>query len=143
MPKSISDFGYALTVENLLENLSNTTEVDFSFYTNLDEERLPPDHELHLYRITQEAINNILKHAQATKVIVQLIRHENSVILTIEDNGKGFDWHQNKNSFGLNSMQNRASALSGVLDIDKTLERGTSITLEIPSSKRVINSSKL
>lgn len=139
MPKSISDFGYILTVESLLENLNATSEIDFSFYNNLNGERLPPDHELHIYRITQEAINNILKHAQATKVMVQLIRHENSVILTIEDNGKGFDWHQNKDSFGLDSMLNRASALSAVLDIDGAPEKGTSITLEIPTSKRIMS----
>jgi len=133
MPQAIADFGYILAIESLIESLSQSTNIEFTFYDNLKGNRLSEDHELSLYRITQEAINNILKHAEATIVNIQLIRHIDSVILTIEDNGKGFQTQTHKiNSFGLNSMKNRASALSGVLDIEGTPGRGTSITLEIP-----------
>ena len=133
MPQSVSDFGYILAVESLLENLSQSAEIEFTFYNNLNYKRLPLDLEFSLYRITQEAINNILKHAEATKVTIQLIKHIDSVILTIEDNGKGFDIStQNRNSFGFNSMRTRASALSGFLAIDGILGSGTSITLELP-----------
>ncbi len=133
MPQAISDFGYILAIESLIENLSQSTNIEFTFYNNLKGNRLPEDHELSLFRITQEAINNILKHAEATIVTIQLIKHIDSVILTIEDNGKGFQTQTHKrNSFGLNSMRNRASALSGVLDIEGAPGKGTSITLEIP-----------
>lgn len=133
MPQAISDFGYILTIESLIENLSKTTDIKFEFYDNLNGERLKSDYELGLYRITQEAINNILKHAKASKVTIQLIKHSDSVILTIEDDGKGFLYEKvNMGSFGLNSMKNRASALSGVLEVDSSPDKGTFITLEIP-----------
>jgi len=132
MPQAISDFGYILAIESLLENLSQSTDITFTFYDNLQGKRLSPDYALSLYRVTQEAINNILKHANATEVTIQLMKHASSIILTIEDNGKGLDINKNLNSFGLNSMRNRASALSGVLDIDGAPGKGTSITLEIP-----------
>jgi len=133
MPQAISDFGYILAIESLLDNLSETTDIKFTFYDNLNGERLAPDYELSLYRITQEGINNILKHAEASQVSVQLIKHHKSVILTIEDDGNGFQMMESAaTSFGLNSMRNRASALSGALDIDSAPGKGTSITLEIP-----------
>ncbi|MFT7605584.1 MAG: signal transduction histidine kinase [Saprospiraceae bacterium] len=133
MPQAIKDFGYVLAVEGLLEDLSQTTGIEFTFYNNLNDERLSSDHELSLFRITQEAIQNILKHAEATKVTIQLIKHIDSIILSIEDNGKGFDSKTLKTkSFGLNSMKARSSALSGVIDIDGFPGKGVLITLEIP-----------
>ncbi len=133
MPQSISDFGYVLTIESLLDNLGQGTNIQFTFYNNLNKTRLSEEIELSLYRVTQEAINNILKHSKATQVTIQLIKHQDSLILTIEDNGKGFNKLEHIASFGLNSMKNRAQAHSGVLDIDSHPGKGTSITLEIPT----------
>lgn len=136
MPKSISDFGLILSIESLLEGMSKEiTRVDFKFYTNLHGQRLNENIEVIFYRIIQEAINNILKHAQATEAMIQLTKHDDQLFLTIEDNGVGFDYDkediEKKASLGLDSMKSRVGVLGGVLTIDSKKGQGTSITIEL------------
>ncbi len=134
MPQSIVDFGYVMTIESLLEDLAGTVDTTFVFYNNLQKVRLAPYQELSLFRITQEAINNVLKHAEASKATLQLMKYTDAIILTIEDNGKGFEIENTLgHSFGLNSMSTRVSALSGTIDINSSPGKGTSITIEIPA----------
>ncbi|MCH8330101.1 MAG: PAS domain S-box protein [Bacteroidetes bacterium] len=85
MPKAIDDFGYVLSVESILEGLKDSSGTHFHFYNNLDQERLSPGIELALFRITQEATNNILKYAKAETATIQLMKYSDMIILTIED----------------------------------------------------------
>ncbi|MEO0468827.1 MAG: two-component regulator propeller domain-containing protein [Bacteroidota bacterium] len=135
MPKAIDDFGYVPAVESLIEQVALVGTTRFSFFNNLSGKRLSPKTERHLYRITQEAINNILKHAGAAKATVQLMAYEDSIVLTIEDDGKGFDSKNDSSvvSFGLNSIRTRAQALDGSLHVDSRPGKGTSILIQIPN----------
>ncbi|UII32015.1 PAS domain-containing protein [Fulvivirga ulvae] len=138
MPQSIEDFGYVLSVQSLLADIDAVSETKFDFYDNLKGDRLPKNTELHLYRITQEAVNNILKYAKATTVSIQLMKYEGEVILTIEDDGVGFDTNEKMgtgNSFGLKSMLNRVNSLSGSLQIESGKGNGTVIIVEVPYRK--------
>ena len=140
MPQSIEDFGYVLSVQSLLADIDAVSETKFDFYDNLKGERLPKNTELHLYRITQEAVNNILKYAKATTVSIQLMRYDGEVILTIEDDGIGFDANEKiekGNSFGLKSMLNRVNSLSGSLQIESGKGNGTVIIVEVPYRKEL------
>ena len=138
MPKAIEDFGYVVAVENLLESLKHVTDIEFKFFNNLLSERLGKQKELGLFRITQEAINNIIKHADATTVNIQATKFSDLIILTIEDDGQGFDTsHFGTESFGLNSMKVRTEAMSGTLNIDSKIGSGTSITVQIPQQKQL------
>ena len=134
MPQAIDDFGYALSVESILEGLQDTSKTLFQFYNNLEEERMSSTLELALFRITQEAINNILKYAKAENATIQLMKYPDMVILTIEDDGKGMDLAKSKSSemFGINSMRNRAVSVSGIFQLDSRPGKGTHITVEIP-----------
>lgn len=135
MPKAIEDFGYVLAIDSLIESLEPVTDTHFEFYNNLQGQRLPEQIELNLYRITQEGLNNIIKYAKASKVTIQLMHHNHSAILTIEDNGLGFDIGKLKDktaTFGVNSMRSRASSIKGELHIDSKPNQGTNITIEIP-----------
>lgn len=134
MPKAINDYGYITSISSLLKSLQDASGTLFSFYHNLGDERLPKEVELGLYRITQEAVNNILKYAKAEKAFIQLIKHETQITLTIEDNGKGFDVNSlnEQNSFGIISMKNRAVSLSGACHVDSTGGKGAIITIQIP-----------
>jgi PAS domain S-box-containing protein len=131
MPKAISDYGYTLAVQSLIEKLG-AEHVEINFYHNLEKERLNAKIELALFRITQEALTNILKHSEAAEVTIQLIKHSDQLILTIEDNGKGFDYNQQQKYFGINSMRTRASAISGIFTVDTKLGGGTTLMIEIP-----------
>jgi signal transduction histidine kinase len=131
MPKAISDYGYTLAVQSLIEKLG-AEHVEINFYHNLEKERLNAKIELALFRITQEALTNILKHSEAAEVTIQLIKHSDQLILTIEDNGKGFDYNQQQKYFGINSMRNRASTISGIFTVETKLGAGTTLMIEIP-----------
>ncbi len=133
MPSTLSDFGYSLAVENMIETLKGATDTTFNFYTNYDNSSLDKPVELGLYRITQEAVNNIIKHAKAKNVTIQLMYYPDIVILTIEDDGVGFDLKNNNelSRFGLNSMENRARSLNAEFSLGSEPGKGTVITLQI------------
>ncbi|WP_456462303.1 ATP-binding protein [Reichenbachiella sp.] len=135
MPKAIEDYGFEEAVEGLIENVDEVVDTKFQFYNNLKGEHLSAKVELCLFRITQEAMSNIIKFAQAKKCTIQLMKHEKTVILTIEDDGIGFDKSKvvmNAESFGLNSMKNRASSVGGQFFLDSQVGNGTQLTVEIP-----------
>ena len=134
MPQSIADFGYVLSMESLLEQLEESTSIEFLFYNNLRGERIIMEYEFNLFRITQEAINNALKYAHATQVIIQLMKHSDRIILSIEDNGRGFELEKGHQGLGLGNIKNRVTALSGIFTLDSTPGRGTILTIEIPLS---------
>lgn len=139
MPKAIVDYGVVLSLNSLFNQIEKTTGISINFYENMGENvRLDMQTELNLYRITQEAINNVIKHAEATEVFVQLMLHPNEIIFTFEDNGKGFDKlivDSGKKGIGVKSMYNRARAMSGYCDIDSSPGQGTTITVVIPVLK--------
>ena len=134
MPATLSDFGYVISVENLIDSVSDVGGTQFKFYSNLEDERLPENVELGLFRITQEALNNVIKHAKATEVVIQLLKHDDMALLTIEDDGRGFNSNDldEISIFGLNSMKNRALAIHASFTLDSTPGRGTIITVEVP-----------
>jgi len=98
--------------------------------------RLADDVETNLYRIAQEALHNVLKHAQARNVSVLLSRRDSHAMLVIEDDGRGFETGaaapQSANGFGLVSMRERATLVGGELEIDSTPGAGTSIFVRVP-----------
>jgi signal transduction histidine kinase len=92
--------------------------------------RYSPGFELSLYRITQELINNILRHAHASRALVQLSNEAGTLSLTIEDNGKGFfQTHESKGT-GLGSVKKRIRSMSGTIEIQSSPGKGTSIYIE-------------
>ncbi len=136
MPKAIEDFGIILSLKSLFNQIEKATELNINFYENFGEKlRLDMQVELNIYRITQEAINNVIKHANASEVFVQLMVHPNEIIYTFEDNGSGFDkiiTNTGKKGIGIKSMYNRAKAMSGDCDVESSKGEGTTITIVIP-----------
>ena len=94
--------------------------------------RLQKDYELALYRITQELINNVLKHAEAKNVSLQIGQRDEKIILMMEDNGKGFDVNAHKDGYGLNNLDARTKLMQGTMIIDSQPGKGTSVLIEIP-----------
>jgi len=139
MPKAIEDFGIILSLKSLFNQIEKTTGLKINFYENIGQEvRLDIQIELNIYRITQEAVNNVIKHAGASEIFVQLMVHPSEIIYTFEDNGKGFDkliLNTGKNGIGIKSMYNRAKAMSGYCDVESEINKGTTITIVIPIEK--------
>ena len=132
MPQSICDYGFVGAIENLLTNLQSAIDIEFQFYHNLKNSRFNEQVELSLFRITQEAVNNALKHANADTISIQLIKFHDLLILTVEDDGQGFKAGIESDQFGLNGMELRAFSMSGTMSIDTKPGEGTIITIQIP-----------
>jgi len=133
MPKAIEDFGYSGAIRNMLDHLHSATQ--FHYHDNLGTKRLPSLLEVGMYRITQEAVSNVLKYAHADEAFIQLTRDADRVQLTIEDNGKGFnaaDLGGNASHQGLNFMHSRVGSMGGTLEISSEIGKGTWIFVDIP-----------
>lgn len=129
MPESLKNLGLETAMNELCDSMSNPKlEITFESF-NIDK-ALPFLYQLAMYRITQEALSNCIKHAQATKVIVQISQNNELLSLTIEDNGVGFDLKQGKTGHGLLNMKNRAKLLNATLEIVSEKGEGTTINME-------------
>jgi|GEM_PF-608361 len=136
IPLALEDFGLIPAIHQLIDQVNLQSETKFSFDSfNMEQQRIDPRLEKALYRICQEAINNILKHARAESAYIQLIRHERSVVMVIEDNGVGFDAKNVETeykSIGLVSIRERATTFSGSLIINSSERTGTELIVELP-----------
>ena len=139
MPPELSDHGIVSSIAKLTQELSKLTGKNILFYnkTNFDR-RLDSLIEINIYRLTQEGINNALKYADSTHIIVQL-SHSNSILsITIDDNGKGFDINaaekkrNSESGMGLLFMKERIQYINGRVFINSIPGEGTRITFNIP-----------
>ncbi|MFN8348719.1 MAG: tetratricopeptide repeat protein [Spirosomataceae bacterium] len=134
MPPVLEQHGLVPSLQMLLRNSLEHAGVQAEFeHFNLPE-RLEEKTELGLYRIAQELLNNILKHAQANKVMLQLYQAGNNLIMRIEDNGKSFDFDKAKRqgSMGLLNILSRVSTLGGTYTSEHGAEVGTVSTVRVP-----------
>jgi len=135
MPKALEDFGLALSLKSLVGDIQKHSSLTVVFYTNLKNKRFSQQLELNLYRIAQELLQNPLKHAQATKISLQLIEHREELSFTYEDDGKGFAIQNPplmQQGLGLRNISNRVTVLKGQLHIDSQLGKGMAITIAVP-----------
>ncbi len=137
-PSLLDDLGLIPTLKWYVNRFSNRAEVEVELKVNDRKKRLPPEIETALYRITQEALTNVARHAQANKVLLRLDQQLKAVTVTIKDDGLGFDLEELLSSqtiwqgLGLVGMRDRISLLGGRLDIHSKPGEGTRIEIEIP-----------
>ncbi len=133
MPDMLLREGLTAAVQYFCASISRNTELEIEFHHLGVPVSLPPDTELMLYRIIQELLQNALKYAAASHIIVQIDNAGDHISITVEDNGKGFDQDEvnNKEGFGLSSIRSRIKALGGTVIIDTSDNQGTSIYIEI------------
>jgi len=121
-----------------LQNFERDTGIACSFQIEGAPSTLPRVYEITLYRVTQEALTNVRKHAQATRVDVILRFQPDDLCLEIRDNGKGFDVSKvvegarSVERLGLSGMKDRAETLGGTMNIDSAPGAGTAVALTLP-----------
>lgn len=130
----VSTFGLVAALEELCESIDNSKLIKCKLLCFGMNERLDQQTEIGLFRIVQELVNNALKHAKAKQLTIQLNRTEDSLNLTVEDDGIGFDMEQKKagEGMGLKNLEARAAKLKGVYQVDSKPGRGTISIVEIP-----------
>ncbi|GAB5552193.1 MAG: hypothetical protein Sapg2KO_17840 [Saprospiraceae bacterium] len=132
MPGELIKFGLVSGVQSLLDQINKEKLKTQLFVYNM-EQRLDPAKEIQLYRITQEVIQNALKHAHAKSMTISFTKYTKHLNLMIEDDGKGFDLLQtSKPGLGLKNIKQRVTQLKGTFNIDTALSRGTTFNIQIP-----------
>jgi signal transduction histidine kinase len=132
-PSALDDFGLVAALERLTASISEQTGIRIDFAPALATERLPEEVETALYRIVQESLTNVVKHAQARNVSVLLALKSGAVKAMIEDDGRGFDPAERAaEGFGLVGMRERLGLLGGRLEVESSEGAGTTIAAEVP-----------
>lgn len=131
-PKALDDFGLVAALERLNETFSERSGIDVQMEAQLGEARLPEEIETLLYRLVQEALTNVVKHAHAKTVSILLVRRGDRVTALIEDDGRGFDPASTDDGLGLVGMSERANLVGGKLTIEAREGSGTTIAVEVP-----------
>jgi signal transduction histidine kinase len=133
-PKALDDFGLVPALERLVETFREQTGMEVDLEPRLGDERLPSDVETTLYRITQEALTNVVKHAHANRVSIVLTRRDGAISTVIEDDGRGFSpEHGSGNRLGLLGMRERVALVDGRLTVESSPGSGTTLSIEVPS----------
>jgi two-component system CheB/CheR fusion protein len=135
-PAALYDLGLGQALRDFVAEWSKNYNIAAEFQeVGGNKERLRADFEIHFYRIAQEALNNVFKHAKATNVDVVLQRRDGEIVLTIEDNGVGFGPGQPMphGGRGLVNMRERAALMDGTLEIERGENGGTAIIVRAPA----------
>jgi signal transduction histidine kinase len=134
MTNSLIKHGLISDVRDFINKLNQSAGLKINIETYGIEERLESTVEMILFRVLQEIVNNILKHAHATEVSIQFVKHEKELSLIIEDNGVGFDTKnlENFEGIGLKNIQSRINYINGKVFFDSYLTKGTTVNIEVP-----------
>lgn len=129
-----ADKSLVAQLQKLIDGVQDFFDTGVVFYHNLSSSFVLPQAVAHeLYRITQEAVNNTLKHANASTLSVQLVQYEDCLMLMVEDDGKGFDKEQSfQAGHGLKNIQDRTKAVYGNCQVETLAGKGTLISIEVP-----------
>ena len=131
-PSALDDFGLVPALERLTETFATGSGIAVDLEARLGDERLPGEIETTLYRLVQEALTNVLKHAAAARVRVSLTRDAGGVTAVVEDDGSGFDAMARDGGLGLAGMRERLGIVGGRLTVDSASGRGTTLLAEVP-----------
>ncbi len=142
-PPGMDQLGLVRTVNQFCEDFSEKNNINVDFYTaGMKDLKLDFDTEINLYRLIQEGLNNVKKHARAGRVVIRLVASSPNIILRIEDNGQGFDVERRlarsfkEKRLGLSRMEERVSLLTGTMSIKSQPSRGTRLFIEVPCKER-------
>jgi len=130
MPRALTEYGLIDAMEDLVEKSFLNGRIAYSFEHHNMEERLPKNLEIGLYRITQELINNIIKHSEAKNVGIELLRNKNYCILIVQDDGIGLK-NDSRDGVGIRNMNSRLNALKGELNLESDSKNGTTAFVKI------------
>ena len=124
--------GFLKALEFEIEQINKTFQYNISLKVTGESVIVKAEKELTIFRIIQEALHNIFKHAEATQIEIHVYFSNDDLDVMIIDNGKGFDLALNSDKNGLNNIKNRAISINGTVRIESTLKKGTIVHLKTP-----------
>jgi len=136
-PAALDDLGLETAISNYVEKWSERNSIPLDFHSGLNKLRLPPPVETAVFRIVQEALTNVLKHAEATRVSVMLEYRYDELLVIVEDNGRGFQPEVERNGLGLIGINERVALVGGKLNIESAPGLGSTLAIRIPATASV------
>lgn len=137
MPKELEQFGLMPAVESMLNNYLGNTGVKYEFNQFGMEDRLPLKIELNFFRIIQELVSNVIKHADAKQLNIQVLKRQDALVLIVEDDGKGFEVANDSDfGIGLMNVESRVESINATLDVESEPGKGTTIRIRTPLNER-------
>jgi chemotaxis family two-component system sensor kinase Cph1 len=133
-PAELDALGLEAALQQLIDRWSERAQVEVDFQAHRWEQRPDSEIEITLYRVVQEALTNVVRHAQASFVSVAIEQRNGSASAVIEDNGQGFDAEQSTGRLGVLGMRERLAIVGGTLDIESIPGDGTSVIARVPLS---------
>lgn len=132
MPNALLKSGLSSAVKSFLDKIDHK-KIKVNLHTEGLENRLPDTIEIILYRVIQETVNNVIKHAQANQLDIALIKDKDGISCTIEDNGIGFNHSTNSSEgIGIKNIKTRVAYLQGTVEWDSSINKGTLVAVHIP-----------
>ncbi|MEP7265485.1 MAG: histidine kinase [Bacteroidota bacterium] len=129
MPVSISEYGVSVVLNELVNNIRKTNNIQLLISNNNEKKRYRPDFEINLFRIIQEMINNTIKYASASEVKIEVKHGDEALVITYADNGSGFESEKVKYGSGLRNIEARTKFYDGNYSINSNIAGGTSFSL--------------
>ncbi|MCZ4410082.1 sensor histidine kinase [Cryomorphaceae bacterium 1068] len=133
MPKSLSELGLGAAIKDSLEKSLGLNNIRYHFHDDTEGNRFADQVEVNMYRVSQELINNILKHSGADRVSIDLLKENETLVLAVKDNGKGFNPTKDE-GHGLLNIKSRLQQINASLSFDFPEEGGTETTIKTPLS---------
>lgn len=131
-PAALDQLGVAAALEGLADRTRTTSGIDVDLDLDIDESRLTDDGASTVYRLVQECLTNVVKHAAASRAVVVVKTPPDAVQLSVRDDGRGFDPDLPVEGFGIMGMRERVELASGRLDVEAAADRGALIRVTIP-----------
>ncbi len=133
----VAGSGFMDIVETLIQNQTEAYQLTYEFYysDDINWEDITNKTKIHVYRILQETMQNIYKHAKASHIKISFHLKNSLILLSIGDNGKGFAVNKSKKGIGLKNINARVDEVNGTVQFDSEIDKGTTITIQIPYSK--------
>jgi len=131
-PTQLETLGLVSTIKNMVLTINKSDKFIVEFETNI-QKRLTAQLELNLYYLIYELINNATKHSKGNNIFVQLFEHNDSLNLSVEDNGGGFKINEKSDGMGLKNIKSRVDFMGGILTIDSN-DSETIFMIEIPKT---------
>ncbi len=131
LPPSLEKFGLVAALEELCDQVETAGKFIMEVHFQYKEKTLPEDHELHIFRIVQELLNNTIKYAEAKKIVLSLKSTQNAVHLHYQDDGKGFEIEEDTKAkgLGLSGIENRAAIVGATATLQSKPNQGMSLDL--------------
>jgi signal transduction histidine kinase len=136
-PLQLNQFGLTVAMRDMLSKVEKSSGLFISKELPDIDGLVTDKSEIHIYRTIQEALNNVVKHAQATAIKISCDIDQNEILITVKDNGIGFENERktpSAKSLGLRTMYERIASIGGKITVESVLSKGTTITLHLPKS---------